>query len=169
MDFVTRLPSIHNGPTIAPQAEPDKAREVYLRMNSHPEQRRKLLVWHDLLAKIAESRCIDQARNGWTGHVDPDGHGPNFTVRAWGYRLPSSYPGDDAANNIESTLHGGNGDVERAWNSWMGSEHHRVHILALDDFFKGQINVGIGYYFLDLSAYNHYFCILTCHPEEAAQ
>lgn len=163
----TFLPSIHNAPVVAPQAEPDKARQVFDLMRQHELQGRNGMVWNDMLAAAARLKVERQAVEGWTGHVDPNGFGPNHLVRSLGYRLPDFYSTDDAANNCESLLHNGNGEVDRAWNSWMNSEFHRVHILGLDAFFAGQVHCGIAYTFLADSPKRHYWAVLTCHQEAA--
>lgn len=101
------LPFIGSKPAFAPQGEPDKARQVYERMKAHEQQGRKGMAWNQLLANVASAKCMDMATRGYTGHVNPDGMGPNKMVRAWGYGLPSWYSQADDANNIESLAHGG--------------------------------------------------------------
>lgn len=164
---VTFLPTIANESPPAPQAEPDKARQVYELMKAHPEQRRTALLWNDKLAFIALDKCRAQAHGNWTGHVDPDGHGPNWWTRQLGYSLPDSYGKGDADNWIESLLHGGQGNVESVWQTWMDSPGHRDHILGTGkygDIYSAQICVGIAHYYLDSSRFNHYFAIISA-PE----
>lgn len=168
MPVTVHLPSIANESPPAPQAAPDKARAVFEKMMAHPEQRRKVLLWDELLAHVAMERCESQAHRGYTGHVDPDGYGPNWWVRAWGYRLPDNYGKGDADNWVESLLHGGQGNVESVWATWMGSPGHRDHILGIGEYsgiYSAQVCVGIAHYFLDSSEYNHYFAIISAPPE----
>lgn len=146
--MTTYLPFATKANPVSSQSNSDKARAIF-----------------DRLAYAAQDKCETQAHEGWTGHTDPSGAGPNKMVRAWGYHLPAWYSQEDDANNIESLLHNGNGSVEGAWNSWMDSEGHRVHLLGLDPFYAAQVNVGIGYYYLATSPKRHYWCVLTCPRE----
>lgn len=171
MTHKTFLPSIHNGPTVPVQGEADdRARAIFELMSHHQDQGRefKAMVWDEKLAYIARIRCFTQAKFGWDGHVDPKGKGPNWWVRNAGYPLPDDYDQADDANNIESLAHNGNGTPEQVWKSWMQSNGHRVHILGANDFYSGQTQVGVGYYFLESSTKKHYWCVLTCHPEVIA-
>jgi len=136
-------------------------REVYALMVSHAEQGRVGMAWDDALADIAHSRVMSQARDGWSGHVDPQGRGPNAYCRMVGYQLPDWYLQDNDANNIESIADSGDGSVEGVWDSWLGSTGHRMHILATDSFYKAQTQVGIAYYYLATSKHLHYWCILS--------
>lgn len=161
----TFLPSIHTATVIEAQGEPDKAFAIYECMVNHPEQRRDELIWNQQLADIAHLRVMSQALQGWDGHVDPNGNGPNNYCRRLGYRLPGWYPDGDA-NNIESLCHGGMGKVEGAWAAWMGSPHHKTHILALDNFYAAQTQIGVGFYALPTSVKKFYWAIISCPPEE---
>lgn len=170
------MPSIGSGPSVpvGGQAEPDRAREVFDRMRTHPEQKRKGMVWDVDLANAALAKCMAQARKGWDGHVDPRGYGPNWWVRRHTlYKLPD-YPHDDAANTVESLAHSGDGTLDGikapeygVWNSWMGSPHHADHILGRNSTFVAQTQVGVAYHYLEGSVHGHYWCILTVAPEHS--
>lgn len=122
------------------------------------------MIFDERLADIAHSRVMSQARDGWSGHVDPQGRGPNAYCRMVGYQLPDWYLQDNDANNIESIADSGDGSVEGVWDSWLGSTGHRMHILATDSFYKAQTQVGIAYYYLATSKHLHYWCILSAPP-----
>lgn len=169
MTYTTFLPSIGSGPSvpIGGQAEPDRARQILNRMAAHSEQGRGGIKWNGLLASVALSRITRMAKEGWQAHTDPQGRGPNDAVRAAGYKLPDSYSHAKDGNNIESLLWGGDGGLDQVWNAWMGSPHHRTHILGLNDFYAGQICVGVAHVDMVGSRWRHYYAILTCHPERS--
>ena len=158
------LPSVHGGPNVAGTGEKDKARAIFARMQTHPEQGRKGMVWDDQLATIAQGKCKTMAHEGWVGHTDPQGHGPNWLVRACGYVLPDGYDKEADANNIESLGYGGTGTVIQMWDTFMRSSAHRTHILGLLAYFAQQTHVGIGYCGLESSEQKHYWCVLSVPP-----
>lgn len=163
----TFLVSIHSGPTVPVQGEADdeRARAIFELMAANPEQGRVVLRWDEELADVAVRRCASQAREGWEGHTDLSGRGPNFWIRnLTTYELPG-YGTDDNANNCESLCHGGDGGYQQVWDAWMGSKGHRIHVLGLDSHYAAQICIGVGYYHLEASEHGHYWCVLTVHPE----
>jgi uncharacterized protein YkwD len=164
--YVTILPFVGSGPQpiIEGQSE-DKARQVFERMYHHDDQRRdfRKMQWDEDLAEAAFLKCIAQALEGWTGHVSPEGWGPNYSVRLrTSYKLPNYSHAKDA-NNCESLAHNGDGSVEGVWASWMASEGHRTHLSGLDDWYAGQTRVGVGFY--EGGEERYYWCVLTVHPE----
>ena len=161
--FVTRLPTVY-GNALAGQAD-DRARMVFDLMQAHTQQGRKVMVWDDALAAIAQTKNMRQAHEGWTGHVDPQGHGPNAMLRAAGYPLPDWYSHDARANNVESLGRGGNGgDVMQMWHTFMSSSAHAAHLLATYSFYAAQTQVGVAYYHLEDSESVHWWCVLSSHP-----
>lgn len=163
----TFLPSIRNEAAVGGQGDHDaQEMEIYQRMQAHPEQRRPTLTWHATLTAVARAYCERMAREGFTGHADPQGKGPNHRVRAAGYKLPAHYGTKDSSNNIESLLWGGDGGIQQVWDAWMGSEHHRTHLLGHTDFYRGQVNIGIGHAHVPGSRWLHYYAVLTAHAEE---
>ena len=122
------------------------------------------MAWDDKLAKAAADKCLRQAHEGWSGHVDPQGRGPNDMVRAYDYLLPDWY-GDGASNNIESLSHNGDGRPDAMWQGLLDSPGHRIHVLGLDEFYAAQTHVGVGYCHLAASPKRHYWCILSAPPE----
>lgn len=167
---MTYMPSISSGPTPIEQpggqSGEGNARAIFELIRQHPDQGRDRdkMVWHDTLAWVAEQRCKRQAEQGWTGHIDPWGYGPNWYVRDAGIKLPDGYGTDDDANNIESVSHNGDGSVQGqggTWDAWMRSPGHRIHLLGEEPTFAAQVLVGVGYYYLKTSAKRHYWCVLT--------
>jgi uncharacterized protein YkwD len=140
----------------------DKAQRIFELMRAHPEQGRVGMVWDATLALCAQAKCQIQAQGGWTGHVDPDGHGPNWFVRRMAYPLPDWYSDTDAANNIESLSHGGDGTPEQTFEGLLNSPLHRIHLLGLDAFYAAQTQVGVGYFAGGEKRF--YWCVLSAPP-----
>lgn len=166
---VIYLPQVYVEMTVALQGEQfmTKAEQIFHMMILHPEQGRKELEWHPLLAEVARDKCYYQAHQGWSGHVDPEGYGPNYWVREYGYRLPDWWleREEPDSNYIESLQHNGDGDVSDAWAGWMHSDGHRIHILGLNSFYAEQTQVGVGYYYLESSEKRHYWAVITAPKE----
>jgi uncharacterized protein YkwD len=142
----------------------DKQRWIFDAMAKHPLQGRERMYRSRLLDEVAAYRCRDLLKRGYDDHVDPEGRGPNWWVRNFGYRLPGDY-GDGDANNIESLCWGGDGGVQQIWDAWMGSEPHRIHLLGLNDTFAEQTEVGVGYAHGSGAKWDHYWAVLTAPPE----
>lgn len=121
----------------------------------------------DRLVQVARARAMDMARRDYFGHVNPDGNGPNYLVRATGYALPSTWSSDRRANNIES-IGGGYMSAQECWSELMKSTPHRTHLLAQESFFSNQTSYGIGHYYDPNSTYWHYWVIITAPPSPVA-
>jgi hypothetical protein len=113
----------------------------------HPDQGRATSSWHPILHRIAREHTCDQAARNFTGHVDPDGFGPNYRATAAGFELPGSYGVGNADNNIESVMVTTFEPVsaQRAFDAWLGSPPHRSHVLAETNFTAAQAAVAAGY------------------------
>lgn len=119
----------------------------------------------DRLIAVARARAQDMARRNYVSHVNPDGNGPNYLVRATGYTLPAWWGTDRAANYVES-LGVGYTTASETWTALMASPHHRAHLLAEDAFFRDQTSYGVGHYFDAGSTYKHYWVIITAPPSD---
>jgi hypothetical protein len=128
-------------------------------------QRRAVLRCNPLLAQVAKERAEDMAARNYYDHVNPDGFGPNFLVRAAGYPLPGNYSSNPASNNIES-IGAGNQNAASMWSSFLASPAHRAHLLGEISFYQEQIEYGVGYAYAEGSAYTHYWVIITAKPAE---
>lgn len=126
-------------------------------------QKHTTLKLNPLLSAQARQKAQDMANRGYFGHVDPDGRGPNVWVRDAGYVLPSYYSTARDGNNIES-IGAGYAGAEQAWNAWMGSSGHRMHLLGDHQFYQEQIEYGIGYAYKANSPYGHYWVVLIAKP-----
>ncbi len=131
---------------------------------NHPDQGRATMQCDSTLAQVARTKAEDMATRGYFGHVDPDGIGPNYKARAAGYPLPTWYSTSIDGNNIES-IAAGYTTPEAAWNAWLNSAGHRVHVLAESSFWAEQTNYGIGYYYDPHSPYQHYWVFISAPPE----
>lgn len=95
--------------------------------------------------------------------MDPDGYGPNKAVTLAGYELPEWWGDDLDANFIES-LAAGSPDAASAFNAWISSEGHRIHVLGEVDFFREQTRYGIGYAHVPGSPYTRYYVFVSAPP-----
>jgi uncharacterized protein YkwD len=112
------------------------------------------------LAKVARDRARDMAERDYFGHTNPDGHGPNFLVRSAGYELPSYYGQSVSANNVES-IAAGHATADAVWSALMASAHHREHLLGENDFYREQVDYGIGFAQKEGATYRYYWVIIT--------
>lgn len=129
------------------------------------DQRRPALRRNPVLDSVARARAWDMALRGYFAHVNPDGIGPNTLVQRAGFALPATYDLSPRGNNIESAA-GGYGSAQAAWRWFMGSSHHRAHLLGLNPVFVAQTEFGIGYAWRPNSRYGHYWVVLIAQPGE---
>ena len=153
------LPTIFNPPCLTAAEEGQLAQLLV----QDPQQQRPSLTCNDILAQVAHARAADMAEREYFDHVNPDGYGPNYLVEQAGYILPDFYGNDPTANYIES-IAAGNSTAAATWQQWMDSSGHRQHLLGLNDFYKDQIEYGIGYAYDPDSPYRHYWVIITAQP-----
>ena len=126
-------------------------------------QRRPNLTWNPILARVARERARDMAVRGYFAHVTPEGIGPNTLVERAGYHLPAAYDHRPSGNNIESAAEG-YASAAAAWRHWMGSVHHRTHLLGLNPEFLKQSEFGVGYVLRPGSKFGSYWVILIAQP-----
>jgi uncharacterized protein YkwD len=130
-----------------------------------PNQQRTEMNCNPILAQVARAKAMDLATRNYFDHTDPDGFGPNYYVRQAGYQLPGFYGSANDSNNIES-IGAGYTTAESAWNGWLTSSGHRMHVLGEAAFWREQTNYGIGHYYDPNSGYGHYWVFLSAPPEE---
>jgi len=121
-----------------------REREMAAILTGSAEQRRPRLAWNAILAQVARERARDMAARGYFAHVAPEGLGANTLVERAGFALPAAYDHALAGNNIESAAEGYD-SAAAAWRDWMGSPHHRAHLLGLEPQFSAQSEFGIGF------------------------
>jgi hypothetical protein len=123
------------------------------------------LRWNGQLAAIARQVAERMAQGNYFAHRDSDGRGPNQRVASAGYNLPSDYPRNPGANNLESLAAGPPNGIE-AINQLVldvdvSPPSRRVHMLALDPFYREHSEVGIGVACVPESTYKYYYVVLT--------
>jgi len=130
---------------------------------AEPRQGRTLLRCNPILTRVARARALDLGQRQYFSHVNPDGFGPNYLVRAAGYPLPATYGTAPTSNNIES-IGAGVGEADLMWNAWLGSTKHSIHLLGLENFYAEQIDYGIGFAHVPDSPYQFYWVFISAKP-----
>ncbi|MCA9929942.1 MAG: hypothetical protein KC419_15770, partial [Anaerolineales bacterium] len=130
--YMVYLPMVVN-PIANPCGLNDEETAVAALAMTDPNQGRPSMTCDPILAQVARARAQDMAQRQYFGHVDPDGYGPNYKVRAAGYGLPTWYSTSIDGNNIES-IAAGYATATDVWNAWLGSSGHRTHVLAESSF-----------------------------------
>ena len=161
----TLVPTLVPTPTPTPVIlSPEEAEvEKYLRAQSG--QQHPTLKLNSILVEQARRKAKDMAERVYFDHVDPDGFGPDYWVLKAGYQLPDYYGTDPKANYIES-IGAGYADAASVWNAWMLSQGHRAHLLGENQFYRNQIEFGIGYYYKANGSYSHYWVVLIAEPKK---
>lgn len=139
--------------------DPKIAEWVKIAMNDSRQQRKGMRA-DPILMAVARDRALDMAQRSYFNHTNPDGFGPNHFVRLAGYNLPSHYPTRPDANSCESIM-AGSGDAIACWDAWMRSVGHKKHVCGEIDFFREQLDFGIGRVELKGSPYTFYWCFLS--------
>lgn len=131
----------------------NKAKEFLEYLASHPEQKRKSLIWDECLAKAAGIRA-EQISNTFSHCFEGD-----CVNRIVGRvcRLPLEYA--ENGNSIESLV-AGTPDTKIAFEALLRSSGHTDHLLGRNNFFVEQTRIGIAYLEKVGSAYRFYFAIL---------
>jgi uncharacterized protein YkwD len=130
------------------------------RMVAESGQQRVSPVCDPILSQVARARARDMALRDYFSHTNPDGKGPNLLVREAGYALPDWYGDEQDANNIES-ISAGHPTADAAWQAWLNSSSHRIHVLGTEPFYAEQVAYGVGYYYNPNSTYHHYWVFLS--------
>jgi uncharacterized protein YkwD len=142
-------------PALNPQEE-----ELAASMLGAEGQERPALELDPILCSVARARANDMGVRRYFGHVNPDGEAANYLIEAAGYPLPESWPDEPDANNVES-IAAGYATALSVWRGWLGSAHHRTHLLGQDDFFRSHDRFGVGYASVPGSPYTHYWVVIT--------
>lgn len=128
---------------------------------------RHALKWNDTLAKVAQAKAEDLAKNRYFDHIDPKGYGLNYYVAKAGYKLPDGWLDDPSANYVESLSAGSEspkGGIIQLLNDNDEPVHdkagHRVHLLGIDEFFGKGVDVGMGWVNSPDSEYQTYLVVV---------
>jgi len=126
-----------------------------------------VLVWNDILTKVAERKALDMARRDYYGHLTPEGIGINIMIHEAGYTLPDDFVKDKTSNYFESVASGypTGKEVMKALILDEGTEEHghRKHLLGLDEWNKNHREIGVGFARNPKSKYRFYSCVIIAH------
>ena len=124
---------------------------------------------HPILTQVARERAEDLGQRRYFGHVDPDGRGPNIKVVEAGYPLPRHFLRRTDSNFIESLVAGratGQTAIDALIiDAGINPPGHRIHLLAMNDFFQRHTDIGVGFACVPGSPYRYYMAVLTAYPE----
>lgn len=109
----------------------------------------KALTWNDTLAKVAEARAMDMAKNNYFGLVDKKGYGINYLIDKGGYKLNPEWLKHKKDSNFESIALGYSGPHEAIKDLLIDNSEptliHRKHLLSQDKFHAKDTDIGIGF------------------------
>ena len=132
-------------------------------------EKRPALIWNETLAKVAEERALDMAKNNYFNHADKKGIKVNVKLHRSGYKLEKFYR-DKKQNSFESIEAGAeNGKeaiIDLIIDEGVKSLGHRKHLLGIDTgrgYTKNSslVDCGIGFVQADgNSKYNTYTVVI---------
>ena len=97
--------------------------------------KRPALIWNETLAKVAEERAMDMAKNNYFSHADKRGIKVNVKIHKAGYKIDEFYR-DKKQNSFESIEAGAENGKEAIINliidEGVKSLGHRKHLLGID-------------------------------------
>lgn len=139
---------------------------LFKMISHHPSQGRIRMKLDPILCEVARERAKDMAVHSYFGHVDRLGRGPNRLVTRAGFTLPFYYDLSKSGNNIESIV-ATSGGTRQAFELWLGSPTHRMHVLGESAFYQNQEAIGVGVYQADGQPGQTYYVFLSA-PENPA-
>jgi uncharacterized protein YkwD len=146
-----------------------------IKLHLNKVEPRPVLKWDTILAKVAEEKAMDMAKNDYFAHINNKGEGINIMVSRAGYTVPDFALKDKKNNWYESIAwQGGNKDfavdAKMLINSLItdkgvASLGHRKHLLGIDDdakhpFDSRLTDIGIGYA-IQMSKDNTFKCYMS--------
>lgn len=130
-------------------------------------QARDALSWNSALAKVAQEKAEDMAKNNYFSHTDLNGYGINYYMHKAGYEIPSSWYSDKSDNYFEN-IAAGNETAKATVKQLVydggasnSSAGHRASLLGISDWSSNCIDIGIGYAYNPNSTYRHYWSIIV--------
>jgi len=127
-----------------------------------PLQQRPILACNPLLAKVADAKAREMAEQGRVSHIGRSA--ANKRLIDAGYNLHKRYP-RLFENNVEA-IAGGIRSVDEVWQGFKESEGHRSHLLAEDDFYRVQNEIGVGFYRDPKTPHVYYWVVYIAHQIE---
>lgn len=126
---------------------------------------RAALNWDENLAKAAQEKAEDMANNNYFSHVDQKGYGMNYKINAAGYALEESWYSDISSNYFENICAGKSTGVSMVemlvLDEGTNPPGHRNSLLGIGDFYKNNVDIGIGLAYNANSTYKYYWSILV--------
>lgn len=127
---------------------------------------RPALNWNSALAKVAQAKAEDMAKNNYFSHVDLNGYGVNYFMHEAGYDMPEAWYKDKKLNYFEN-IAAGNATAEAMVKQLVydggkdnSSAGHRSSLLGISDWNSSCIDIGIGYAYDANSTYGHYWSVI---------
>lgn len=122
------------------------------------------LAWSTQLVQTARGHALDMSNRGFFGHVTPDGAGvaqrldlANIAYTSYGESLAGGTAQPGPVEALNALLVDAN----------VAGLEHRQHLLAIDDIFKDQTQVGIGVVQNGSGPLKNYYAIETIAPTDA--
>jgi uncharacterized protein YkwD len=135
-------------------------------------EKRPELQWNETLAKAAQTKAEDMAKNNYFGHVDKKGYGMNFYINKAGYKLSEVWLKNPKENYFESISAGSDSPREGIVdliNDGNVVDHqkagHRLHLLGISDFHTKSLDIGIGWATNPNSPYKTYLVVLIARHD----
>lgn len=123
-----------------------------------------VLKWNEILAKVAEERAMDMAKQRYFSHVNTEGYGVNYLLNEAGYTIPQSWYKDKSSNYFESIQAGADSGIDAIKDliidKGIPGKGHRKHLLGLSNFYRGMTDIGIGFVKSPGGQYRSYVCVL---------
>ena len=124
-----------------------------------PLQTRPALICNKLLSRVADAKAKEMAELGRVSHIGRSA--ANRRLIEGGYKLAAIYP-RMFENNVEA-IAGGIKDPGETWEAFKESLGHRTHLLAENEFYRIQNEIGVGFYKDLNSPHIYYWVIFIAH------
>jgi uncharacterized protein YkwD len=157
------------------ETEAEKAFELINKVRQAPNKYKKkydlgsiapkpALIWNDNLAKAAQYKANDMAKNNYFAHTDAKGVGMNYYIDKFGYALDKKWIEDPSYNFFESIAAGGTDGEDMVGilliDSGIIDKAHRKHLLGVGTFNESLVDIGIG--FSRTTDSSHYYLSYLC-------
>jgi len=127
------------------------------------------LAWDTTLARLAQQKAEDMAKQNYFSHQDKKGRGMNYYLWKANYPLPAHFSKKASDNGVESIVantEGPDGFIQQLIiDQGVRNLGHRKHLLGLEHF-KENTHIGIGIAYNPKSKYKYYCSILIAPRKE---
>ena len=135
-------------------------------------EKRPELTWNETLAKVAQTKAEDMAKNNYFGHVDKKGYGMNYYMNKAGYKLNADWlkkPKDNYFESIAAGISSPQEGIIDLINDGYVADHlkagHRLHLLGISDFHAKSVDIGIGWASNPNSSYKTYMVVIIARHD----